>query len=233
MSDELLDDLARAAPPAPPPLSPELEAALGRLAPVAPRRPWRQLAVLAVLSLVYAAGLLAASSVRRDLRELPVGWLVAAGAAWLAGFAVPCALALVPRRGSMLPRWQAAAGAAIVASVAFVALGLAIHPSGPSSSYLGWEHFLRGRGCLGMGLLTALVPVIAGAVFLRGALAVRSRWVAAALGAGGGCLGGLYLHIHCPITDKFHVGLMHGGVVVVAALLAAAIVPRAIDRPMR
>jgi len=37
------------------------------------------------------------------------------------------------------------------------------------------------------------------------------------------------LHLHCPVTDGLHVGLVHGAVVGVAALLAALLVPRAID----
>jgi hypothetical protein len=231
--EDILDRLAAARPPAPPPLSPELETELGKLQPVAPRRPWRQLAMLALVSLVYAGGLVTVLTVRRDLRELPVAWLVGAGAAWLAGFVVPSLLALVPRQGSVMPRWQWAAVAAIITSVGFVALGWNVHPSGPSSADYGWEHLLRGRGCMWLGLATALVPVVIGAIFLRGALPVRSRWTAAALGAGGGCLGGLLLHMHCPIADKFHVALVHGGVVLVAAVLSAAIVPRATDRALR
>ena len=233
MSDDLLRDLAAAPPPAPPPLPAELEAALGTLAPVAPRRPGRQLAVIVAISLVYAAALLAVMHVRRDLGELPVGWLVAAGAAWLIGFVGPAYLALVPRRGSMMPRWQGAAASAIAASAAFVVLGWNVHPHGASSGYLGWDHLLRGHTCLWLGLLTALVPVVVGTVVLRGALAVQSRWVAAALGAAGGSLGGLFLHMHCPIADRFHVGLIHGGVVVVAAVLTAAIAPRALDGARR
>ncbi len=156
-----------------------------------------------------------------------MGWLVGAALGWLFGFVVPIYLATVPRAGSVTPRWKLAAGAALIASLGFVAFGLAIHPSTPKSASIGWDHILRGRGCLEVGLLTALVPVVAGAIFLRGAMPVGSRWIAAALGAGGGCLGGLFLHLHCPIADAPHLGLVHGGVVVVAAALAAAIVPRA------
>ena len=58
-------------------------------------------------------------------------------------------------------------------------LGLLVHPSGAHSRTLGWEHFPRGHGCLELGVATALVPIIAGAVFLRRALPVGSRWVAA------------------------------------------------------
>jgi hypothetical protein len=35
------------------------------------------------------------------------------------------------------------------------------------------------------------------------------------------------LHLHCDVADGLHVGLIHGGVVVVAAVLSALIVPRA------
>jgi hypothetical protein len=158
-----------------------------------------------------------------------MGWLAGAGAAWLLGFVIPVYLATVPAPGSVLPRWKLAGASALVASLTFIALGLSLHPSGPSSVQLGWERFGRGYGCLEFGLASALVPVVVGAIFLRRALPVGSRWVAAALGAGGGSLGGLVLHLHCPVTDPLHVGLMHGGVVGLAALLAVALVPRATE----
>ena len=227
MSDPELDQLASAPPPAPPPLSRELEAELGKLAPVAMRRPVRQLAILVGLSLIYAAGLVYALSMRKDMEDLPMGWLAGAAIGWLFGFLVPSYLALVPRRGAVTPRWKLTAVAALVASLGFISLGLVIHPMGETSASYGWEHFGRGHTCLEIGLATALVPVVVGAIFLRGALPVGSRWIAAALGAGGGCLGGLVLHLHCHVADGPHVGLIHGGVVVVAALFSAAIVPRA------
>jgi hypothetical protein len=222
-----IDDLSRLPPPAPPPLSPALEAELTRLAAIETRRPIRQIVLLVALSLVYGAGVLAMLAMRPDARELPMGWLVGAGLAWLLGFVVPLYLATVPRPGAVTPRWKLAGIAALIGALGFIALGLALHPSGPSSVAFGWAHFGRGAGCLGTGIATALVPVVGGAVLLRGALPVGSRWVAAALGAGGGSLGGLVLHLHCRVTDGLHVGLIHGGVVGVAALLAAALVPRA------
>lgn len=230
--DELLERLA-AAPPSPVPQLPAaLESELADLRPVSPRRPMHQLAIVVAASLVYGAGLVAALSIRRDMTELPVIWVIGIAFAWLLGFAIPCYLALVPRRGAMMPRWRWAAASALVTSIAFVVLGLLVHPSGPSSVHYNWERFARGHACLEIGLATALLPVIVGALFLRGALPVGSRWIAAALGAGGGCLGGLVLHLHCHIADGLHIGLIHGGVVLVAALLAAALVPRATDRPL-
>ena len=210
--------------PPPPALGDELERELATLAPVATRRPLRQLAILIGMSLVYGAGILAVIRLRPDLDELPAGWLVAAGCAWFAGFAIPAGLALVPRRGSVLPRWQLAGIAAAIGSVGFIALGLCLHPHGPSSLDYSAD-FLRGHTCLEAGLATALVPVVAGTLFLRGAMPVGGRWTAACLGASGGALGGLVLHLHCRIADMLHVGLIHGGVVVVAAALAAALVP--------
>jgi hypothetical protein len=230
VTDDILARLAKQGPPVAPPLSAAIEAELGGLAPVAPRRPLRQLAMLVGSSLIYGVGLLAALTMRRDMSELPASWIVIAGAAWLVGFAVPSYLALVPRAGGMTPRWHWAAASSIVTSVGFVALGLLVHPSGERSVHYGTEHFARGHTCLEIGLATALVPVVVGALFLRGALPVGSRWIAAALGAGGGCLGGLVLHLHCHVTDGLHVGLIHGGVVVLAALLSAALAPRATDR---
>lgn len=224
-----LRELAAMAPPAPPSLSPELEGELARLAPVQTRRPLRQLAVLVGVSMVYASGLVLVLTTRGDMLELPMGWLAGTALGWLFGFLIPVYLALVPRPGSVTPRWRLAALSVVITSVSFMLFGLAVHPSGESSRAYGAEHFHHGHTCLELGLATALVPVLIGAIFLRGALPVGSRWIAAALGAGGGCLGGLVLHLHCDIVDGLHVGLVHGGVVIVAALLSAAIVPRASD----
>jgi hypothetical protein len=227
MTDDDLEQLASQPPPPAPPLSPELERELADLAPVAMRRPLRQLAILVAISLIYAAGLVYVLTTRKDMQELPMGWLAGAALGWLFGFLVPSYFAMMPRKGAVTPRWKLAAIAAVIASIGFISLGLVIHPMGESSASYGWEHFGRGHTCLEIGLATALVPVVVGAMFLRGALPVGSRWIAAALGAGGGCLGGLVLHLHCHVADGLHVGLIHGGVVVVSALFSAAIVPRA------
>ena len=224
-------DLPAMPPEDAPPLSAAMEAELGKLAPVRTRRPLYQLAVLAGVSLIYGASLLVFLTMRWDLEDLPMFWLAAVAIGWLFGFLVPCYLALVPRKGTMAPRLRLAAVAVVIASIGFVTLGLFVHPMSPTlSTTYGWERFGHGHTCLEIGLASALVPVVVGAIFLRGALPVGSRWVAAALGAGGGCLGGLVLHLHCSVADGIHVGLVHGGVVVLSTLLSAAIVPRATDR---
>jgi hypothetical protein len=70
-----------------------------------------------------------------------------------------------------------------------------------------------------------VAPVVVGALLLRGVVPVGARWTAAALGAAGGSVGGLMLHLHCAIANPVHVGLSHGGVVLVSALLAALLAP--------
>ncbi|HTJ47354.1 MAG TPA: NrsF family protein [Kofleriaceae bacterium] len=227
MSDELDAVLAGVALPAAPPMCDELERELGALAPVRARNPRRDLALVIGASLAYAGAFLAILRLRRDLDGLPMGWLAAYAAAWFAGFASLAWLAIVPPRGQMMPRWRAAGIGAVIASILFIAGGILLHQEAPNSVYYGWDKFHRGHWCLEIGLATAIVPATLGAIVLRGVLPVGSRWAAAALGAAGGSLGGLVLHLHCPIADGVHLGIVHGGVVLVSAVLAAAIAPRA------
>ncbi|CAN5834576.1 hypothetical protein BH11MYX3_BH11MYX3_42050 [soil metagenome] len=224
--DELAD--LRAIELVPPPLAPGLDRELGQLAPVAMRRPRRQLATVITIAGIVIIALLATLGVRADVHELPPGWMPVVAAGWLVGLVFTAWFALVPRRGSVMPRWRIAALFAAMTSCLYVVLGLLVHPAGRSSLIYGSEHFVSGRGCLVLGLATATTPVVFGAWFLRGTAPVRTRWVAAALGAAGGCGGGLLLHFYCRIADGLHIGLIHGGVVGCAALIAALVVPRAI-----
>ena len=216
----------------PPPMSAALDAELSALRPVRLRRPLRDACVLFVFGLVLAGGMLAMMDVREDLHELPLPWLLLMSAAWLLGFVVPAWLALVPPRGQMIARWRAAAGAGGVSAVLFVVSGFALHPSGPSSvAHL--DDPMNSYGCFQVGLVASLLPAVLAATLVRGAFPVGSRWAAAAIGASSGALGGMMLHFHCSVTDPVHVGVMHGGVVVAAALLSALVVPSAVDRAFR
>jgi hypothetical protein len=224
--DPVADALGRIAMPPLPPIGDALASELERIAPVRTRRPWRDIAIVGGASIVYAGALLGVLALRRDLGQLPTPWMIAAAVAWAAGFVVPLWLAIVPRPGSVMPRWRLAGIAAMTCAVVFVTAGLVVHPHGADSAHLGWDKIHHGHTCMEIGLLTALVPVVLGAIVLRGTLPVGARWAAAGLGAAGGSLGGLVLHLHCPIADGLHIGLVHGGVVVVAALIAALLVPR-------
>jgi hypothetical protein len=213
-----------------PPVSAELSREVDAGGPIETRRPMRQLAFAAAASLAYMAALVVLFKLRRDLAHLPRMWLVAYLAAWFSGFLAILALVLIPPRGSVMPRWRMAAVFAVAAGAAFTTGGLALARSVPGLSTM-YEPTVgtvlsHSYYCLTMGMVNAALPIGLGVLALRGAAPVRSGWVAAALGAAGGCLGGLFLHLHCPITERFHLGLIHGGVVVLAAAVAALVLAR-------
>ena len=167
-----------------------LEAELGAAAPVAlapaaapardPRR-WSRSRM--------RRGLLAVLTRAARSRRAADGLARRGGPRGSLGFVVPAYLALVPRAGTMAPRWRAAAIVAVIAlGRASSSLGLFIHPERPVERSLRLAAISpTATSCLEIGLATAIVPVVLGAMLLRGALPVGSRWIAAALGAGGGC----------------------------------------------
>ena len=158
---------------------------------------------------------------RRPGRQLAA--IAAGSVAWAGGFAAPLALIVVPKAGDLLPRWRPAAILATLGTIGFMIAGLALPRSGPSSLHRGLDAW---AGCLSTGLVTSLVPIALVAFAIRGAVAHAPRLTAAAIGAAAGALGGLMLHLHCPIADGIHVGVVHGGVALLAAALAAALAPR-------
>ena len=212
----------------PPPVDPRIERELAEITPITTRRPRRQFVVVLVGAAVVFSALLAVLGLRADLHQLPAGWIPVVAGLWVVGLVLAAWFALVPRPGSVMPRWRLASLVVAVTSCAYVILGLLVHPSGSSSLFYGRERFAAGHGCLELGLMTAIVPVALGTWFLRGTAPVRTRWIAALLGAAGGCVGGLLLHFYCRIADGLHIGLIHGGVVGTAALIAALVVPRVI-----
>ena len=216
-----------AAPVDAPPLSEQLARELDGLAPARTRSPRRQLGLVLGLSLLYGAVLLALLGMRHDLERMPTMWLLGGGTLWLASFGAITWLVVVPPREQVMPRWRWAAALSALAAVLFIAGGL-LRPEAAvpvastyDASLASW--FDRGQRCLRWGLTVAVVPVVLSALVVRGAVPVGSRWIAAAIGAAGGSLGGLVLHMHCPVTERFHVGLAHGGVVLVAAGIAALV----------
>jgi hypothetical protein len=211
-----------------PPPGLALQAELARIAPVRTRRPGRQFAAVSAVSLVYGTLLVLLTHVRPDLSGLPVPWLVLYCAAWLASFLVITWLTLVPGPRRVMPSWRHAGIGALVASLGFVLAGLLLDRHGPTSVVREptLPNLLHGSKCLIVGGLTALVPIALSALLLRGSLPVGSRWAGAGVGAAGGSLGGLMLHLHCPVADALHLGVVHGGLVVIGTLAGALAVPR-------
>jgi hypothetical protein len=213
-----------------PALGDELSKELDTLQPSKPRGPARELLLFGLVSLMYVGTLLGALRFRKDLNALPRLWLIVYVTAWSLSFLALAYLVLVPPKGQVMPRWRAAGLLGVGSAVGFILAGLFVARDVPgvSSVYPATAGDLAAHGhyCLRWGITTALIPVGLGVLFLRGAVPVGDRWAAAALGAGGGCLGGLLLHLHCPIADYLHLGLIHGGVVVLSSLLTALVAPR-------
>jgi hypothetical protein len=206
-----------------PPLGADLERELGALAPVKTRAPARQLAGIMALSLLYASGLVALIGLRRDIGAMPRWHFLSFAGLWLASFSSVSWLVVIPPRGQIMPRARLAAVVAGCAAVLLIGGGLLLPRSAPGLSTVyspTVSAVVEHAGCIRWGLLGAALPILLAAIAVRGSVPVGSRLAAAALGAGGGALGGLVLQFHCPITERFHVGLVHGGLVVLAALLA-------------
>jgi hypothetical protein len=212
----------------PPPLGASLEAELRDLKPVSTRRPWRDVVFVSFIAAVAIAGMVVFLRVRRDFDALPTAWLVAYGAAWLVGFAGGAWLALVPRRGAVVPRWFAAGVLGAIVGAGFVVAGLVFARTTAHSLVYdptAGNHLRYAAGCVALGVATAVLPFVAGALLLRGAFPVGARAAGAGLGAACGAAGGFMLHLHCPITHAYHLGFGHGGAVVAGALLGALLLP--------
>ena len=212
-----------------PGLCDELESQLSDLQPVRTRSRRAAFVSLGAASAVYSLALLWFLDLRTDLDTLSRPWLILNSVAWLASFLAIAYLALVPRRGQVSPSWRHAGVAALVASVGFVLSGLMLGRPALDHTHSDLDvgsALTQGYGCLSIGTISALLPILLGALLLRGRLPVGAHWAGAGLGAAGGSLGGLLLHLHCSIVDPLHLGLMHGGVVVLGALLGALLLPR-------
>jgi len=232
VSEERLDVSLRSLGPdgaGAPGMSAELEDMLSEVERVSTRCPRREAIMIAAISVLYAGSMVFLYRLRGDIDGLPMGYVAGFGASWLIGFVALLWLALVPRAGEVMPRWRNATVATAVAGILFPVAGLVIVRSSEHSihSHGSVDEFVHFADmCMRFGLMTSAVPIILATLVLRRAVPVRSRSVAAALGAGGGALGGFALHMHCSVTDKLHVGFVHGGLVLVCALVAAVALPR-------
>ncbi len=234
MNDQTLDRLlAAAAEPSFPSVLPapaeELRSLVAGQKPTQTRRPFLRYAVLASVSIGWAFGFAMLNGWRRDLAELPRLWFAIYLGAWAVGFAVLAALVHIPRRREVMPRSVLSFRVAAAVAVGFAAAGLlfARHVPGLSTMYEAtFANFARyAPYCLRMGLLTAAGPLVAAALLTRGVLWSGTRMAGFAIGAASGSLGGLMLQLHCPVAEASHLGLVHAGVVVLAAAAGTILVP--------
>lgn len=211
--------------PIPPPPSAALNDYIARMGRVRPRVPKRSLLIVALGACAYPAWTLTALPLRPDLGVLPVAWTIVVGSLWLAGFGLPLTFAVVPPSGQVLPDGRRALRiATLMAALSISAsllLGIAALvggpplPRAPATSLTSWG------ACVAGGLRVS-VPTTAVATFTLRRVVMRDSWrLGAAIGAAGGMLAGLVLHLTCSNRGPGHLALAHGGGVVIGALLGA------------
>lgn len=210
--------------PTPPPISPTLRAIVAGARPVRTRRPMRTFALLAGASLAYLVLWLTRLHHRRDLGYLPLAWWGALALVWLGGFLLPLGLAVVPRRGAVLPDGGRAGSVAIGTAAVLFAIAFLLTPAAPPHTLIpigpaatSWAI----RHCMSLGVVVSLGPILAGLFVLRPLLIVGGARLMGAVGAAAGALSGLMLHVICPIGGGMHVGFGHAGVVVASGLIGA------------
>ncbi len=214
---------------APPPASQTLLATVSSMRPVRTRVPLRTLLAVAAAAFVFPLATFAAYPLRADLVALPGAWLLSVAVVWLAGFVVPLTYAIVPSRNQVLPDSRRAGRIAVLASLTLVLMGLVFTVDAPGFTILPrttWDGFVNlWWHCISFSLKVSL-PTILVASFLLRWVAIANVWrLGAAIGAAAGSLSGLTLHGLCPYGGAAHVGLAHGGGVVVGALLGALWLP--------
>jgi hypothetical protein len=203
-----------------PPPSERLRQRVGAMKPVRPRHPGRQLLVVALASLTSVTLLLASP---RGLRPDLAGsyWLWLAAALCLLAFALLLWWALVPPRGQVLPLrsgvvWRVAGTSALLVGGLLVGARASAGPP-----------FAGVAGCLIHGLTIAAIPALLCAAVIWRALVISGWPLACTIGSAAGALGGLFLQLHCASRQAAHIGIGHGLVIVLPALLLAGLIASA------
>lgn len=213
-----------------PPMSDQLRRELDDLRPVSTRHPRRRIALAVVAAGLWVGGLLSLVGTRPDLAALPRPWLISYVGAWAASFVILAWGTQVPRRGHMMPRSGLFGRLGVAAGLGFIAVGLAAARSVPELSFTyeptPGNILAHSYYCVVVGTIVASMPIVLLGLMLRGTSPSGTGWLGMAAGAAGGSLGGLLLHMHCPISNATHLGFVHGGVVLLAGGLGALVVPR-------
>ena len=122
-----------------------------------------------------------------------------------------------------------AARVAVLAALTLVLTGLLFTVDAPGVTILPetrWAGFLPlWWHCVSFSLKATVPMLLVAAIALRRMTVVNLSYLGAAVGAAGGALSGLTLHGLCPYGGAAHVGLAHGGGVVIGAALGALWLP--------
>ncbi len=221
-------DMTQLAPEVPeqavPPMGAALRDAIANVKPVKMRRPLRDLGVFLALSIPILAGVAVLIGIRRDISEVSPLWVGSVAVIWLSSFAASSYLGFVPAKGHVRPRSQNIYQVVAIASVLIISVGLFATTSATTSiTYPATfsNVMAHAPSCSIMGVTAGILPGLIALVLMRRYVPVGRLSIGLSLGAAGGSLSGLVLHLHCPISERFHVGFIHGGSLVLSALFVA------------
>ena len=218
----------------PPPLSAALLNEVNASKPVRTRAPGKEWLLYILFSVGVSALFLYLGGFRSDMQGLPLGWIVGYAILWLVGFGVISRLAIVPAKDSVMPAFQRCVWATGLVCILAVGVGFAaphLVTNLPHTHEEGVVAVMKqGHRCLRFGVVTAIMPTLLGLLLLRGIAPMRSKPVAATIGAAGGAMAGCVLHFHCSMNGSIHLGLAHGGVVVLSALIATCFSSRLVPK---
>jgi hypothetical protein len=222
MTDFLHDTGGEAPPP-----SSALLSAIDGMKPVRTRVPGRTLLAFAGLALVVLLLSVGVGGMRKDLSGLPAAWVVSMTLAWATAATLSLVVALLPARGEVLANTARAGRVALTSTAALVALGFFATVDAPGRTIIP-DHAFGGATwhCLFTGLKVTTAVLILAIVLLRRAFPSGGMRIAAALGAAGGAVGGLMLHLTCSFGGGLHVGIAHAGGMVLGMVLGAVVVAR-------
>jgi hypothetical protein len=118
---------------------------------------------------------------------------------------------------------------AVLAALTLVLTGLLFTVDAPGVTILPktrWAGFLPlWWHCVAFSLKATVPMLVAASIGLRRMTVVNLSYLGVPIGAVGGALSGLTLHGLCPYGGAAHVGLAHGGGVVIGAVLGALWLP--------
>lgn len=176
-----------------------------------------------VVSGGWLAVQLAIFGLRRDLGELPAYYVVTTIVGPCAAGLLIVAASVHPGRLGLGLRAPLILALALLGPAAFIVAALLTAPLGEGSHRAG---ILADSSCLNAIVAWALLPMVAAALVLRRTFASAASSRSALLGGGIGLIAGALFAIHCPITDRLHVALAHGGAVGLVALAGGLLLAR-------
>ncbi len=172
-----------------------------------------------VAALAYTAILLALFNKRADLFSVPGRTLLLEAAIPLAACALAFAIGVAPGRSGVGESRGMLVGAAIAVPALFAVTTCLVGPADFDPEPF-WGHGLR---CLLVTGLFTLGPLGLAAWAFRGAFVASAGWRSAALGVAAASLGATAMSLICSTGSPAHVLVGHGGMMIVAGLVGAAL----------